>query len=112
MPSLVSYCKNRLWLVFAFPVVILTTLPTIAVAENDNYVVVGPGPTCSIIVGKLEVRSFHILLPASRIADLATNNSIVNTHVCECLLSPGDPQKVEFSLGWMIQVISLTCMQL
>lgn len=93
MPSLVSCCKNLPWPVFMFPVVILTNLPTIAVAKNDNYVVVEPGPACSIIVGKLNVRSFHMLLPASRIADLATSNSIVNIHICECLLSPGDPQK-------------------
>ena len=93
MPSLVSCCKTFLWPVFIFPVVILTNLPTIAVAKNDNYVVVRPGPACSIIVGKLDVRSFHMLLPASQIKNLVTNTSIVNIHVCECLLSPGDPQK-------------------
>ena len=94
MPSLVSCCKNFIWPVFYVSRRVFERFSLmIAVAKNDNYVVFGQHPVCSIIVGEVSVSSFHMLLPASQIKNLVTNNSIVNIHVCECLLLGGNQQK-------------------
>jgi|SRR5580700_2999287 hypothetical protein len=62
-------------------------------ATIEQYVVVLPGPTCSIVVGNIDIKSFRLLIPASRLRSLANNTAIVQVHVCECYLLQGDPQK-------------------
>ena len=94
MPTLAALHKARpSRSVSIFLSVIVAALPTLARAQSLDYVVVGPHPMCSIIVGKVTVDSFEVLLPASRIPDLATNRTIATVDVCECRLLSGDLKK-------------------
>jgi hypothetical protein len=52
-----------------------------------------PGPTCSVEVDKIAVKSFRLLIPASQLQVLTNSTTIIRVHVCECFLMGGDLQK-------------------
>jgi hypothetical protein len=65
-------------------------------AESMNYVVLLPGQTCSIDFDDANIpsiRSFRILAPIGALDDLAKKAFVINAHVCECFLLPGDPRQ-------------------
>jgi hypothetical protein len=67
----------------------LETMP----AHSEQYVVLRPGPTCSVKIGDVDLKSFRMLVPIAHVDKFVNRTAIVTVHVCQCLLESGDPQK-------------------
>jgi hypothetical protein len=73
----------------------LTFVPALGTvpARSEQYVVLRPGPTCSVKIGDVDLKSFRMLVPVAHVDKFVNRTAIVTVHVCQCLLESGDPQK-------------------
>jgi hypothetical protein len=61
-------------------------------AGPSKYAILTKGKSCSFDIAEVSIKSFRLLAPMEQIDKLA-NKGLVNVHVCECYLMPGNLQK-------------------
>src|SRR5258708_16387302 len=61
-------------------------------AGPSKYAILTKGKSCSFDIAEVSIKSFRLLAPTDQIDKLA-NKGLVNVHVCECYLMPGNLQK-------------------
>jgi hypothetical protein len=91
------FWSRRVFGLLFFAAVLCASFAELSYAASDErYVAVLPGPTCSIKVDNVSVKSFRILIPARRLKDIANSTAVITVHVCECFLQGGDQKECAF----------------
>jgi hypothetical protein len=85
-------CRFVVASILLTPLSIFSGRPLFA-ANADQYVLVLPGPTCSIKIENVDVKTFRMLLPVDQVKRVVNSTTIISVHVCECFLLGGDLQK-------------------
>jgi hypothetical protein len=80
-------------LIFAILGVLAAFLPDRGFAAGPSkYAILTKGKSCSFDIAEVSIKSFRLLAPMEQIDKLA-GKGLVNVHVCECYLMPGNLQK-------------------